>query len=208
MGRVDAAGGNAVGVRLRRRVGACAVCRRVELHRLADREGSELAALVARPGAARVDAGRVLTSPARRRARGRPGGSRRRPLLLAWSPLGRGVLTGKYRTGIPADSRAASDHLARFVEPYLGVAAPRGAGCLHGGRGVGRVATCVALAWVRDRPVWRPRSSARARPRNCWGSSPKPTSCCRPRYVTPSTMCRRPRSAIPNDEPVAPRGHG
>ena len=28
--------------------------------------------------------------------------------VLAWSPLGRGVLTGKYRTGTPADSRAAS----------------------------------------------------------------------------------------------------
>src|SRR5689334_11735653 len=28
--------------------------------------------------------------------------------VLPWSPLGRGVLTGKYRTGIPSDSRAAS----------------------------------------------------------------------------------------------------
>ena len=39
--------------------------------------------------------------------------------VLAWSPLGRGVLTGKYRRTIPADSRAASPHLAGFVEPYL-----------------------------------------------------------------------------------------
>src|SRR5690606_4391896 len=39
--------------------------------------------------------------------------------LLAWSPLGRGVLTGKYRHSIPADSRAASAHLAGFVAPYL-----------------------------------------------------------------------------------------
>ena len=39
--------------------------------------------------------------------------------ILAWSPLGRGVLTGKYRSAIPADSRAGSDHLAGFVEPYL-----------------------------------------------------------------------------------------
>src|SRR5699024_6447974 len=31
--------------------------------------------------------------------------------VLAWSPLGRGVLTGKYRATIPADSRAASPHL-------------------------------------------------------------------------------------------------
>jgi aryl-alcohol dehydrogenase-like predicted oxidoreductase len=39
--------------------------------------------------------------------------------ILAWSPLARGVLTGKYRGAIPADSRAGSDHLAGFVEPYL-----------------------------------------------------------------------------------------
>ena len=39
--------------------------------------------------------------------------------VLAWSPLGRGVLTGKYRTGIPADSRAATPHFADFVQPYL-----------------------------------------------------------------------------------------
>src|SRR3954447_12563396 len=39
--------------------------------------------------------------------------------VLAWSPLGRGVLTGKYRRTVPADSRAASPHLAGFVEPYL-----------------------------------------------------------------------------------------
>lgn len=39
--------------------------------------------------------------------------------VIAWSPLGRGVLTGKYRTAIPADSRAASEHLAGFVEPYF-----------------------------------------------------------------------------------------
>src|SRR5579884_1859610 len=30
--------------------------------------------------------------------------------ILPWSPLGRGVLTGKYRTGTPADSRGASPH--------------------------------------------------------------------------------------------------
>ena len=33
--------------------------------------------------------------------------------LLAWAPLGRGVLTGKYRSGTPADSRAASPHLRK-----------------------------------------------------------------------------------------------
>ncbi len=39
--------------------------------------------------------------------------------LLAWSPLGRGVLTGKYRQGVPADSRAASPHFEAFVSRYL-----------------------------------------------------------------------------------------
>ena len=72
---------------------------------------------------------------------------------LAWSPLGRGVLTGKYRTGVPADSRAASPHFERFLAPYLD---GRSAGIVEavvtaaGGLGVSPLA--VALAWVRDRP--------------------------------------------------------
>src|SRR5689334_3626857 len=39
--------------------------------------------------------------------------------VLPWSPLGRGVLTGKYRTGTPSDSRAASPHFSSFVGTYL-----------------------------------------------------------------------------------------
>ena len=39
--------------------------------------------------------------------------------LMAWGPMGRGVLTGKYRGHIPADSRAAHQRLATYVEPYL-----------------------------------------------------------------------------------------
>jgi aryl-alcohol dehydrogenase-like predicted oxidoreductase len=72
--------------------------------------------------------------------------------LLPWSPLGRGVLTGKYRTGMPADSRAASPHFEPFVAPYLD---GRCAGIVEavvtaaGGLGVSPLA--VALAWVRDR---------------------------------------------------------
>jgi aryl-alcohol dehydrogenase-like predicted oxidoreductase len=73
--------------------------------------------------------------------------------LLAWSPLGRGVLTGKYRTGIPADSRAASDHLASFVEPYLGESRT---GIVQSvctaAEGLGVSPLAVALGWVRDRP--------------------------------------------------------
>lgn len=73
--------------------------------------------------------------------------------ILAWSPLGRGVLTGKYRSSIPADSRAASDHLAGFVEPYMTerVAAIVDA-LLTAASGLGRTAQEVALAWARDAP--------------------------------------------------------
>ncbi|GGN55310.1 oxidoreductase [Streptomyces kronopolitis] len=73
--------------------------------------------------------------------------------LLPSSPLGRGVLTAKYRHGTPADSRGGSEHMAPFVAPYLDETA---------GRVVDAVATAadglavtplqVALSWVRDRP--------------------------------------------------------
>ena len=39
--------------------------------------------------------------------------------FIAWSPLGRGVLTGKYRSGTPSDSRGASPHFSAFIAPYL-----------------------------------------------------------------------------------------
>jgi aryl-alcohol dehydrogenase-like predicted oxidoreductase len=73
--------------------------------------------------------------------------------ILAWSPLGRGVLTGKYRSGTPADSRAASPHFERFVGPYLD---ERSAGIVEAvataADGLGVAPLSVALAWVRDRP--------------------------------------------------------
>jgi aryl-alcohol dehydrogenase-like predicted oxidoreductase len=73
--------------------------------------------------------------------------------LLAWSPLGRGVLTGKYRTAIPADSRAASALFAPFVEAYLD---PVSEGIVDAvitaSDGLGVAPLEVALAWVRDRP--------------------------------------------------------
>ncbi|BCJ40394.1 oxidoreductase [Actinoplanes ianthinogenes] len=73
--------------------------------------------------------------------------------VLAWSPLGRGVLTGKYRNGRPLDSRAASEHYAPFVQTYL---EPRSSSIVEavvtaaGGLGVSPLE--VALAWIRDRP--------------------------------------------------------
>ena len=73
--------------------------------------------------------------------------------VLPWSPLGRGVLTGKYRTGIPADSRAASPHFSNFVGTYLN---DRSQGIVEAvvraAEGLGWNPVEVALVWVRDRP--------------------------------------------------------
>jgi aryl-alcohol dehydrogenase-like predicted oxidoreductase len=73
--------------------------------------------------------------------------------VLPWSPLGRGVLTGKYRNGRPADSRGASPHFERFVARYLD---PRCSAIvesvLTAAEGLGVSPVEVALAWVRDRP--------------------------------------------------------
>ena len=73
--------------------------------------------------------------------------------FIAWSPLGRGALTGKYRTGIPADSRAATPHFAPFIEPYLNDKSRRivEAVCVAA-QGLGYAPLEVALAWVRDFP--------------------------------------------------------
>ncbi|TDD98067.1 aldo/keto reductase [Jiangella asiatica] len=73
--------------------------------------------------------------------------------LLAWSPLGRGVLTGKYRSGTPADSRAATTHFAPFVDPYLdGRSAKIVEAVCTAADGLDALPLEVALAWVRDRP--------------------------------------------------------
>lgn len=73
--------------------------------------------------------------------------------VLAWSPLGRGVLTGKYRFGTPSDSRGASPHFTDFVGQYLDA---RSAGIVDAvctaAEGLGVAPLDVALAWVRDRP--------------------------------------------------------
>ncbi|GAB2465696.1 aldo/keto reductase [Jatrophihabitans fulvus] len=71
--------------------------------------------------------------------------------VLPYSPLGGGALTGKYRTGIPADSRAAAGtrHLADLDDPVT-----------HGvieavataAEGLAVSPLAIALAWVRDRP--------------------------------------------------------
>lgn len=73
--------------------------------------------------------------------------------LLPSSPLGRGVLTGKYRFGRPSDSRASSPQWSRFVSAYLD---DRSAGIVEAiataAEGLGVSPLDVALAWVRDQP--------------------------------------------------------
>ena len=73
--------------------------------------------------------------------------------FIAWSPLGRGALTGKYRSGIPADSRAATPHFAPFIEPYLNEKSRRSVEAVSvAAQGLGYAPLEVALAWVRDFP--------------------------------------------------------
>jgi aryl-alcohol dehydrogenase-like predicted oxidoreductase len=73
--------------------------------------------------------------------------------FIAWSPLGRGVLTGKYRNGVPSDSRGASPHFANFVDAYLTERANKivEAVCIAAD-GLGYSPLEVALSWVRDAP--------------------------------------------------------
>lgn len=73
--------------------------------------------------------------------------------FLAWSPLGRGVLSGKYRNGTPSDSRGASPHFAQFIDPYLDDRSSRivDAVCVAA-QGLGYSPLEVALSWVRDAP--------------------------------------------------------
>ena len=71
--------------------------------------------------------------------------------VLGYAPLGRGVLTGRYRSSTPPDSRAASPHLRSYVAPYL---AERHRGVVEAvataAAGLDRKPVEVALAWARD----------------------------------------------------------
>ncbi len=73
--------------------------------------------------------------------------------VLPWSPLGRGVLTGKYRTGTPSDSRGASPAFESFVGAYLDAHSTRIVDAVvRAAEGLDWSPVEVALAWVRDRP--------------------------------------------------------
>lgn len=108
------------------------------------------------PGRARLSSVQVEYSLLARRAEVEVVGAARHHGmgLLAWSALGRGALTGKYRDGaMPHNSRGASQHFAWFLEPYL---QPRSAAIVdavaHAAQGLGLTPTQVATLWVRDAP--------------------------------------------------------
>jgi aryl-alcohol dehydrogenase-like predicted oxidoreductase len=73
--------------------------------------------------------------------------------FLAWAPLARGVLTGKYRNGVPSDSRGAAPHFAKHIDPYLDSRSSRIVEAVAvAASGLGYSPLEVALAWVRDAP--------------------------------------------------------
>jgi aryl-alcohol dehydrogenase-like predicted oxidoreductase len=74
---------------------------------------------------------------------------------IVWSPLGQGVLTGKYKPGQPrpSDSRAASDTMGQMMDRVLNddtVAAVARLAPIADGAGL--TLTELALAWVLRRP--------------------------------------------------------
>ena len=71
--------------------------------------------------------------------------------LLSYSPLGGGVLTGKYRQAAPADSRAAAGgaNLAEYAtRRALGIVEA----VATAAEGLGTTPVAIALDWVRRRP--------------------------------------------------------
>lgn len=71
--------------------------------------------------------------------------------FIAWAPLARGVLSGKYRKGIPSDSRGAAPHFAKHIEPYLDARSSRIVEAVTvAAEGLGYSPLEVSLAWARD----------------------------------------------------------
>lgn len=71
--------------------------------------------------------------------------------VLPYSPLGGGILTGKYRGGVPADSRAASGD-----RPMASMQRASTVGVVEAvataAEGLASSPVAVALSWIRDRP--------------------------------------------------------
>jgi aryl-alcohol dehydrogenase-like predicted oxidoreductase len=73
--------------------------------------------------------------------------------IVAWAPLGRGVLTGKYRGGVPMDSRGADSRWEGYVQPYLKVdRAHIVEAVAKAADGLEVTMSHVALAWLLQQP--------------------------------------------------------
>jgi aryl-alcohol dehydrogenase-like predicted oxidoreductase len=73
--------------------------------------------------------------------------------ILAYAPLGRGVLTGKYRNGTPANSRGANPKYAGYVEGHRNDRANRIVqSVMTAAEGLAVSPVALSLAWVRDQP--------------------------------------------------------
>lgn len=70
--------------------------------------------------------------------------------VFPYSPLGGGVLTGKYRSGVPTDSRAAASRPLPLDQRPGAVGIVEAVATAAEGLATSSVA--VALAWLRDRP--------------------------------------------------------
>ena len=83
--------------------------------------------------------------------------------VLAWSPLGRGLLTGKYRHSTPSESRGASPQWQGFIDGLRSAKSDRIVeAVITAAEGLGTTPLAVALAWVRDRPGRRRADRRRA----------------------------------------------
>ena len=118
--------------------------------------GSAAAWQTAVPGRARLVSAQVEYSLLARRAEIEvlPALAHHGMGFFPWSPIGRGVLTGKYATAIPRDSRAGRDELAWFVEPYLDARSRAVCDAVAtAAKGLQLSPAQVAFLWVRDAPI-------------------------------------------------------
>lgn len=73
--------------------------------------------------------------------------------FFPYSPMGRGVLTGKYRTAIPRGSRGATEHFSWYVKPYLETRSRAVVeAVVRAADGLGWTPTDISALWVRDAP--------------------------------------------------------
>ena len=158
------AGGDAHRARPRGHVGAGVVRRGLQLHRLAERAPAATWQSAC-PDGPRWPRPRWST-PAQPvgRVRGDPGRGAPGPGRAAVVAARPGRADRKYRTGTPADSRAASPHFELRGRPTSTSAAPGRRGGRSRPTGSAWSPIEVALAWVRDRPgVTAPIVGARPR---------------------------------------------